>query len=80
MYDVKNHQVDNLTYKILDVDEMLTIHVYNKRDKAKKYEVDAFISKRKPLLKKQFTRLVQLINKKQQTNNNNKKRKTTEIK
>ena len=25
MYDVKNHQVDNLTYKIFDVDEMLTI-------------------------------------------------------
>ena len=49
--------------------------MYNKRDKAKKYEVDAFISKRKPLLKIQFTRLVQLINKKQQTNNNNKKGK-----
>ena len=68
MYDVKNHQVDNLTYKI---------NAYNKRDKAKKYEVDALISKRKPLQKKQFTRLVQLVHvsfknkKKNQTNNNN---------
>ena len=26
MYDVKNHQVDNLTYKIFDVDEMLIIN------------------------------------------------------